>query len=166
MTEVALPTISHKSDGVDEVSRSDGAIVDGMEMRIVDTDGHPLPDGVDGRLQVRGAFNFVGYLNRPDLYGTDADGWFDTGDLGRVKDGYLRITGRTKDIVIRGGERSGQRNRGPAVPPRSDRRRAQFSVAMPDERLGERACAFVTTRAKQHCSSCRKITAFLSCMRL
>lgn len=117
-------------------------------MRIVDAQGVPLPDGVDGQLQVRGAFNFVGYLNRPDLYGTDADGWFDTGDLACANDGYLRITGRTKDIVIRGGEKI-------PVSEIEDLlyRHAAIAdaaiVAMPDERLGERACAFVTTRGNE-----------------
>jgi len=146
MTEVGLPTISLESDDVEKVSCSDGAIVDGMEMRIVDADGRRVPDGVDGRLQVRGAFNFVGYLNRPDLYCTDADGWFDTGDLAHVLDRrYLRIAGRTKDIIIRGGEK---------VPVaeienllyRHPRILDVAIVAKPDERLGERACAFVTLR--------------------
>jgi cyclohexanecarboxylate-CoA ligase len=56
-------------------------------------------------LQVRGCMNFVGYLKRPQWHAVDAEGWFETGDLARIdRDGYIRITGRTKDVIIRGGE--------------------------------------------------------------
>ena len=51
------------------------------------------------------ASNFGGYLKRPQLNGTDADDWFDTGDLARIDErGYVRISGRSKDVIIRGGE--------------------------------------------------------------
>lgn len=73
----------------------------------------------------------------------DEDGWFDTGDYARMdEDGYIRITGRAKDIIIRGGENvpvvevEELLYRHPAV-------RECAVVAMPDPRLGERACAFV-----------------------
>jgi cyclohexanecarboxylate-CoA ligase len=96
---------------------------------------------------VRGCSNFVGYLKRAELDSTDADGWFDTGDLARIdSDGYARITGRSKDIIIRGGENvpvveiEGLVYKHPSV-------RDVAIVAMPDERLGERSCAFVTTKA-------------------
>ena len=90
--------------------------------------------------------NFVGYLKRPEVYGMDGEGWFETGDLARMDaEGYLRITGRDKDLIIRGGENI------PVVeveevlythPAIQD----AAIVAMPDERLGERGCAFVTLR--------------------
>lgn len=160
MTEVALPTISHREDDSSRVSSTDGSIVKGMEMRIVDAAGMPVSDGIDGRLQVRGAFNFVGYLGRPDLFDTDDAGWFNTGDLGHIVDNaHLRITGRVKDIVIRGGEKIPVADienllyRHPQV--------ADVAiVAMPDERLGERACVFITTH---DCSdlSLAELTDFL-----
>lgn len=60
--------------------------------------------GEQGQLQVRGCSNFVGYLKRPELDPTDPEGWFDSGDLARMdRGGYIRIAGRSKDI-IRGGE--------------------------------------------------------------
>ncbi|HML08598.1 MAG TPA: hypothetical protein VK430_10790 [Xanthobacteraceae bacterium] len=98
---------------------------------------------------MRGAGNFVGYLKRPEYYAVDADGWFDTGDLARMDaDGYIRITGRAKDIIIRGGENI------PAVEIENllfqhAAVREVAIVGMPDPQLGERACAFVTLREGQ-----------------
>jgi cyclohexanecarboxylate-CoA ligase len=83
------------------------------------------------------------------LFNHDANDWFDTGDLARMDaDGYIRITGRAKDIVIRGGENipvveiEGLMFRHPAV-------QAVAIVGMPDARLGERACAFVVPKQGQ-----------------
>ena len=85
-------------------------------------------------------------LKRPQLYAVDEDGWFETGDLARKdKDGYIRITGRSKDIIIRGGENvpvieiEQLMYRHPAV-------QEVAIVGLPDERLGERACACVLLR--------------------
>ena len=117
-----------------------------MAIRVVDEDGAPLPAGTEGRLQSCGASNFVGYLKHPEWFATDADGWFETGDLARIdRDGYVRITGRTKDVIIRGGENvpvvevEGLIYQHPGI-------QEVAVVAMPDERLGERACAFAVLR--------------------
>ena len=105
-----------------------------------------VPFGQEGRLQVRGCSNFIGYLKRPELDNTDAEGWFDTGDLARMDaEGYIRIAGRSKDIIIRGGENipvvevEGLLFKHPAIA-------AVAVVGYPDARLGERACAFVVLR--------------------
>ena len=96
---------------------------------------------------MRGASLFVGYLKRPHLYRLDEEGWFDTGDLARMDaEGYIRICGRSKDVIIRGGENipvveiEAALYRIPAVADAA-------VVAMPDPRLQERACAFVTLRS-------------------
>ena len=134
----------------DDPSRSvetDGCPLPGVEVRIADDDGNTLPTGDIGRLLARSCSNFGGYLKRPQLNSTDADGWFDTGDLARVDDqGYIRITGRSKDVIIRGGENipvveiENLLYRDPSV--------AQVAiVAYPDDRLGERACAVIVTKA-------------------
>lgn len=147
MTENGAVTITRPGDAPEKVFETDGAALPGMEIRSVDVNGRPLASGEEGHLQVRGCSNFAGYLNRPDLVTFDGDGWFDTGDLARVDaEGYVRITGRSKDIIIRGGENipvveiEGLLYRHPAV-------QDVAIVAMPDERLGERACAFVTAKA-------------------
>lgn len=98
---------------------------------------------------MRSCSNFGGYLRRAHLNDTNADGWFDTGDLARIDArGYIRIDGRSKDVIIRGGENipvveiETLLYRHPAI--------AQVAiVAYPDERLGERACAFVVTHDGQ-----------------
>ena len=89
---------------------------------------------------------YCGYYKKPELNGFDADGWFDSGDLARADDeGYIRINGRTKDIIIRGGEN---------IPVAEIENliyqiagvTAVALVAYPDQRLGERACGFVAMR--------------------
>ena len=114
-----------------------------------DEGGAALPAGAIGRLLVRGCSNFGGYLQRPQWNNTDAEGWFDTGDLARMDEaGYIRISGRSKDVIIRGGENipvveiESLLYRHPAV--------AQVAiVAYADERLGERACAVVVPKPGQ-----------------
>ncbi len=146
MTENGAVTTTKPEDPAEKVFETDGCALPGMEIRIVDEERRVLPAGVEGRLEVRSCSNFAGYLKRPEWYTIDAQGWFDSGDLARMdKEGYVRLTGRTKDIVIRGGENipvvevEGLIYRHPAV--------AEAAiVAMPDARLGERACAFVVTR--------------------
>jgi cyclohexanecarboxylate-CoA ligase len=146
MTENGAVTMTRLDDPPEKTIGTDGVCLPGMEIRVVDADGKVLPPETEGRLKARGAFNFVGYLKRPQLYGHDAEGWFDTGDLARIdRDGYVRITGRAKDILIRGGENipvveiEGLLFRHPDV-------QAVSIVGMPDPRLGERACAFVVPR--------------------
>ena len=144
MTECCSVTMTPPSGY--KVLESDGCALDGEEVRIVDERGEALPRGAEGTLQIRGAALFVGYLKRPHLYALDPDGWFDTGDLARMDDeGYIRICGRKKDIVIRGGENIPVIEVESAIyqmPEIAD----VAIVAMPDPRLIERACAFATLR--------------------
>ena len=104
-----------------------------------------LAHGEEGNFEVHTDCLFVGYLNRPALTAevVTEDGWYRTGDLARIdRSGYVRITGRVKDVINRGGEKvpvaeiEQLLHAHPAV-------RDVAIVAMPDERLGERACAFV-----------------------
>jgi cyclohexanecarboxylate-CoA ligase len=146
MTENAGNTITRKSDPQEKVFETDGRALPGCEVRVVDDARRPVPVDTVGNLQARGITHFVGYLKKPGLNSIDGEGWFDTGDLARMdKDGYIRIVGRTKDVIIRGGENVPVAEvenliyRHPHV--------AECAVvAMPDARLGERACAFVTPK--------------------
>lgn len=149
MSENGACTLIHLDDDDERAVNTDGCALPGMEAKVADEGGVELPRGEVGRLLVRGCSNFGGYLKRPQWNNTDAQGWFDTGDLARMDAaGYIRISGRSKDIIIRGGENipvvevEALLYRHPAV--------AQAAiVAMPDERLGERACAVVVTRPGQ-----------------
>ncbi|WP_067498996.1 3-phosphoshikimate 1-carboxyvinyltransferase [Actinoplanes sp. TFC3] len=127
---------------------TDGRALDGVELRIVDDEGRAQPPGVEGNFELRSGTMFGGYLDRPGLTGEafTPDGFYRTGDLATLDEhGYLRITGRVKDVINRGGEKI----------PVAEAEQLLFEhpavadvaiVAMPDERLGERACAFVVLR--------------------
>ncbi|SOZ38737.1 cyclohexanecarboxylate-CoA ligase [Cupriavidus neocaledonicus] len=149
MSENGAVTTTLPDDAEARSSTTDGCPLPGVELRVVDGADADLPAGQTGRLLVRACSNFGGYLQRPHLNNTDAEGWFDTGDLARLDaHGYLRIAGRSKDVIIRGGENIPVLEvetllyRHPAV--------AQVAiVAYPDARLGERACAFVVPRPGQ-----------------
>ena len=146
MTEALSGTLTEPERAAVKSSKTDGRALEGMELRTVDAEGRPLPPRKTGRLMVRGAQMFSGYYKRPDLFTFDADGWFDTGDLAYTdEDGYIRVDGRTKDVLVRGGENvpvfeiESLLYKHPAVADAA-------IVGYPDDRLGERACAFVVLR--------------------
>ena len=162
MTENGLVTCNGLDDPEDKVLDTDGAPWPGMELRVVGEDGRDLPTGAEGDLLVRGSAQFVGYFKRPAFTAeahTD-DGWFKTGDRSTLDgDGYLSITGRTKDLIIRGGENI----------PVAEVENVLYThpkiagvaiVSMPDPRLVERACAVVIPREGQSITL-GEITAFL-----
>jgi long-chain acyl-CoA synthetase len=83
-----------------------GTPVAGVQMRVVGKDGDTVPDGEVGEIAIRGHNIMKGYLNKPEATAEvlSADGWFRTGDLGRVdEDGFYYIVDRKKDLIIRGG---------------------------------------------------------------
>lgn len=140
------PTISLGSteDSPEVTASTDGKIVPGYEVKIINDDGLELPFGQEGEIAVKGPEVFIGYkdseLNKEAF---DAKGYFYTGDLGKLdENGYLTITGRKKDIIIRGGENISTKEiedllyAHPAV-------EQVAVVAMPDPVLGEKACAYV-----------------------
>src|SRR6202140_399490 len=146
MTESLASTLTEQSRAAEKSPTTDGRPLEGMEVRIVDFDGKPVPTGQSGRLLVRGCQMFTGYYKRPELQTFDAQGWFDSGDLAYVDDeGYIRISGRVKDVLIRGGENvpvveiENLLYKHPAVA-------AVAVVGYPDARLGERGCAFIVPR--------------------
>jgi cyclohexanecarboxylate-CoA ligase len=144
MSENGLVTATRRSDSSQKVFETDGRPWHGMDVRIVDDQKNALGAGEDGHLQARGAANFVGYLKRPEAYSMDAHGWFDTGDIAKIDtDGYLTITGRGKDLIIRGGENVPIAEVESALYEHPSVHKVAI-VAMPDARLGERGCAFVT----------------------
>ncbi len=144
-TESCLGALAAPGDDPEKVWGTDGRALAGTRIRIVDDEDRVLRHGEEGNFQVTSRCLFEEYLDRPDLTAAamTADGWYRTGDLATIDgDGFLRLTGRVKDIINRGGEKvpvaeiEQLLHEHPAV--------AEVAiVAMPDERLGERACAFV-----------------------
>ena len=144
MSECGVVTTTKLNDPPEKIFGSDGVAVPACEVKIVDEQNKSLPIGGEGRLLEKSPSTFIGYLKRPEAYDVDENDFFDTGDLARMDgDGYIRITGRSKDIIIRGGENI------PVVEVENILYKHGdiidcAVVAMPDERLGELGCCFVT----------------------
>lgn len=142
----SCPHVLHQLDDSDEkVCTSDGVPITGTEVRVVDENHQPVPLGQKGEEASRGPAVFLGYMGDPvnTARVLDDDGWFYSGDYCQVDaDGYVRIVGRKKDVIVRGGENISSVEvenillqhpniYGVAV------------VGMPDFRLGERICAYI-----------------------
>ena len=145
-TEAPTVTTSTPADSVERARDTDGhATSPFLEMRLSE----------QGELLLRGPELFVGYADPEQTRAAVAKGWFRTGDLATIDpDGWLTIVGRIKDIIIRGGENiaaaevEGALEAHPAV-------RQAVAVGYPDDRLGERVCAFVVTTAPFDLDECR-----------
>lgn len=132
----------------DHILQTDGSVFEGSAVRVVNAEDQDVPVGTIGELLIKGPSVFFGYFERPDATTASftADGWFRTGDTASLDEhGWVSLRGRTKDIIIRGGENI----------PVTDVETLLFDhpdilnvavVGVPDERLGERACAVVVFR--------------------
>lgn len=125
---------------------TDGAIVD-YDLRIVDGDDRDLPDGVEGEILARGPAMLLGYADEAQTReAITADGFFRTGDLGvRTVEGAIVVTGRKKDLIIRGGENISAKEIEDVLHAHPQVQEAAV-VAMPHARLGEGVCAYVVAR--------------------
>jgi cyclohexanecarboxylate-CoA ligase len=147
-TEVPTATNSSSTDDPAIWSQTDGRPVPHMQVRITDS-GEPVPLGHEGEIELFGPEMFQGYVDatlNQDAF-TD-DGWFRTGDLGRLGAlGAVTVTGRIKDLIIRGGENISAQELEELileVPGIED----VAVVGVPDRRLGERVCAVVVSPAQ------------------
>jgi len=161
MTEVPMICVASPLDTDEQLANTDGKPIPGNEVRIVD-DAAVLPAGAEGEIQVRGAAVCHGYTDPAlDADAFTADGWFRTGDRGRLRpDGHVEVTGRTKDLIIRKGEKIAPLEletlliQHPAV--------AEVAVVgLPDDERGERVCAVLVTRSDASAPSLDDISAFL-----
>jgi fatty-acyl-CoA synthase len=142
-------TMSRTDDTLENRCTTVGSAIPEVEVRIASPDGETLPAGQQGELQTRGYLVMKGYDDEPEATAeaVDEQGWLHTGDLAVMReDGYFRITGRAKDMIIRGGENVYPREveeflyTHPAI--------AEVQVVgLPDDRLGEVVAAWV--RLKQ-----------------
>ncbi len=142
-------TQSLNDDPLEVRTSTVGRVIPGAEVKIADPDtGETVAVGVQGELLARGHLVMKGYDKDPEntARAIDADGWLHTGDLATMReDGNFRITGRAKEMIIRGGENIYPReieeflHRHPDIDD-------VYVVGLPDERLGERVLAWIKAR--------------------
>lgn len=151
-------------DPLSRFMHTDGYAAAGVEIKVVDDARKTLPPGCEGEEASRGPNVFMGYFDEPELTARalDEEGWYYSGDLCRMDEaGYIKITGRKKDIIVRGGENISSREVEDILLQHPKIHDA-CAVAMPDERLGERSCAYVVLKAPHHSLSLEEVVAFFS----
>ncbi|EJV7845908.1 medium-chain fatty-acid--CoA ligase [Escherichia coli] len=163
-TESSPHTVVNLDDPLSRFMHTDGYAAAGVEIKVVDDARKTLPPGCEGEEASRGPNVFMGYFDEPELTARalDEEGWYYSGDLCRMdEDGYIKITGRKKDIIVRGGENISSREVEDILLQHPKIHDACV-VAMPDERLGERSCAYVVLKAPHHSLSLEEVVAFFS----
>jgi cyclohexanecarboxylate-CoA ligase len=162
-TENFLTTMCTADDPPERSVTSDGRALHGADVRIVDPEGNEVPRGQEGDIAYKGPSHMLEYYRDPEQTAAlfTSSGHSRSGDLGRMdEDRYVRVTGRLKDIVIRGGMNISAREiedllgEHPSVG-------GVAVVGFPDDRLGERVCAYVVPAAGQELPTLEALTEFL-----
>ena len=139
-------TMGEVNEDIDHRVETVGSAFPGVECKIIDPEtGEEVPDGVNGEFVARGYNIMKGYYKMPKAteQTIDADGWLHSGDICcRTPDGYYKVTGRLKDMIIRGGENLYPREIEEFYLTHDKVRDVQV-VGVPDERYGEEACAYI-----------------------
>lgn len=167
-TESAPHAIVLPEDSLIRQVNTDGAAVIGVEIKVVDNKKISLPNYKEGEEASRGPNVFVGYYDEPELtaQALDDDGWYYSGDYCRIDNaGYIKITGRKKDVIVRGGENISSRELEDILLQHPDISDAAV-VGMPDQRLGERSCAYIVLKNPQQPLSLADIIAFFAHKRI
>ncbi|HDI8403321.1 TPA: medium-chain fatty-acid--CoA ligase [Escherichia coli] len=163
-TESSPHAVVNLDDPLSRFMHTDGYAAAGVEIKVVDDARKTLPPGCEGEEASRGPNVFMGYFDEPELTARalDEEGWYYSGDLCRMDEaGYIKITGRKKDIIVRGGENISSREVEDILLQHPKIHNACV-VAMSDERLGERSCAYVVLKAPHHSLSLEEVVAFFS----
>ncbi|EKI1158278.1 medium-chain fatty-acid--CoA ligase [Shigella flexneri] len=163
-TESSPHAVVNLDNSLSRFMHTDGYAAAGVEIKVVDDARKTLPSGCEGEEASRGPNVFMGYFDEPELTARalDEEGWYYSGDLCRMDEaGYIKITGRKKDIIVRGGENISSREVEDILLQHPKIHDACV-VAMPDERLGERSCAYVVMKAPHHSLSLEEMAAFFS----
>ena len=145
-SEAPTVTLGTMVRGSVVAAETEGYVV-GHKVKIVDNDGNVVPVGLEGEILTYGPELMLGYLRQQDNDAVfDAEGFFRTGDLGKMRpDGALVVTGRKKDLIIRGGENLSAKEIEDILHEHPEVQEAAV-VAMPHPRLGESVCAFVVPK--------------------
>jgi acyl-CoA synthetase (AMP-forming)/AMP-acid ligase II len=147
LTESPINTMAHPDDSDAQLAETEGRRTPGTQLRVVTIDGRPAAAGEEGELQVKGRQVLQGYVDATLDADAFDDGWLRTGDLGTIDgDGYVRITGRLKDVIIRKGENISAKEVEDVL--FTNPKVADVAViGLPDPEVGERACAVVVCHA-------------------
>ena len=162
-TDGGVITVTRTTDPVAKRRTTVGRPIPGGEVVLRDPLGDPVPDGTPGEVTWRTPTKSFGYLNDDERTGAmfRGDGWFYSGDLGSLdEDGYLSITGRSKDLIIRGGQ-----NISPLeveqIVARHDAVSEVAVVGIPDPVFGERTCACVVLRPGVTALALEELTGYM-----
>jgi cyclohexanecarboxylate-CoA ligase len=162
-SENFLTTMCTVRDDPQRSATSDGSALEGAMIKVVGADGHEVPRGEEGDVAYKGPSHMIEYFRNDEETAAlfTPEGFSRSGDLGRMdEDGFVRITGRLKDIVIRGGMNISAREveehllRHPAIG-------NVAVVGMPDERLGEKVCAYVVLADPDRTITLDDVTRYL-----
>jgi cyclohexanecarboxylate-CoA ligase len=146
LTEAPILTMASADDPDESLANTEGAPMPGVDLKLVTLEGKIAGPGEEGEIRAKAPQLMKGYLDSSlDKEGFDEEGYFRTGDLGRLDDGYVVITGRVKDIIIRKGENISAKEVEDLLfthPKIAD----VAVIGVPDPASGERACAVVVTK--------------------
>lgn len=162
LTESPMNAMASVRDPQEKLATTEGRPSVGVDVRAVDLDEVEVPAGTDGELRVRGAHLFQGYVDaRLDRDAFDAGGYFRTGDLGHLdQDGYVVVTGRIKDVIVRKGENVSAKEIEDFLfdhPSIVD----VAVIGLPDDERGERVCAVVVAREGSVAPDLQTVGAYL-----
>ncbi|MHB8511603.1 MAG: AMP-binding protein [Actinomycetota bacterium] len=160
LTEAPILTMASVNDPTDKLATTEGKAMPGVELRVITLDGRIAKAGEDGELRAKAPQMMQGYLDSSlDAEAFDENGFFRTGDIGNIdEDGYVTITGRLKDIIIRKGENISAKEVEDLLfthPSIAD----VAVIGLPDEASGERACAVIV--GKETTPTLQEIGEFL-----
>ncbi len=148
LTEAPILTMARSTDPDDKLANTEGRAMPGVELKLVTLDGKVAGPGEEGEIRAKAPQVMKGYLDPSlDAEGFDEEGYFRTGDLGKLDDGYVTITGRVKDIIIRKGENISAKEVEDLLfthPKVAD----VAVIGLPDPASGERACAVIVPKAE------------------
>ncbi|MFM8304092.1 MAG: class I adenylate-forming enzyme family protein [Actinomycetota bacterium] len=155
-TEAPTIATSRADDPLRRAAETDGRAIGAVALRATDPQSHrEVATGEPGELWVQGPELFSGYAVAEQTAAVVTDGWFRTGDLATIDaDGWLTIVGRIKDIIIRGGENISAAEVEHTLEAHPRVKQA-VAVGYPDDRLGERVCAFVLAAGPFDLDACR-----------
>src|SRR5215470_1745173 len=148
LTEAPFVVLSSPRDPDEKLARTEGRAAGGAELRCIDAAGRVCAPGEEGEIRARGPQICRGYLDPAlDAAAFDADGFFRTGDLGRIDaEGFVTVTGRLKEIIIRNGENISAKEIEDLLYAHPKIAEAAV-IGLPDPRTGERCCAVVVPEA-------------------